>query len=194
MLKSFFLIAFTAVSSVSIAQSTYEDSLKNYIKDYVDKHEVIKGKDKNKLQFFPIDPTYRVVASFEKKDNSSWFLLPTSGPLKKLYRIYGVIHFTVNGTPAQLNIYQSQDLLQNAEYRDYLFLPFIDATTGNESYHGGRYIDLKMADIQNNEVVVDFNKAYNPYCAYVSGKYNCPIPPKENKLSIPIKAGEKTFE
>lgn len=94
----------------------------------------------------------------------------------------------------QLNLYQSQDLLQNEQYKTYLFLPFTDATTGKESYHAGRYIDLKMEDIIDGKVVIDFNKAYNPYCAYVTGRYNCPIPPSENNLSIAIIAGEKDYQ
>jgi uncharacterized protein len=170
MLRTILAAAFTALSFAAPAQSAYKDSVQQYVKDYIEKHEVVKGGDRKKLQFFPVDPAYRVVARFEKKDNSSWFLMPASGPIKKLYRVYGVIHFTVNDTAARLNIYQSQDLLQSTEYRNYLFLPFTDATTGNETYHGGRYIDLKMDDIRDNRVIIDFNKAYNPYCAYVSGK------------------------
>jgi len=79
------------------------------------------------------------------------------------------------------------------EYKNYLFLPFTDATTGVETYESGRYIDLQTGDIKNNQVVIDFNKAYNPYCAYVSGVYNCPIPPRENHLPVAILAGEKRF-
>lgn len=88
----------------------------------------------------------------------------------------------------------SQDLLQRAEYHNYLFLPFTDVSNAEETYEGGRYMDLTTGDIQNNTVLLDFNKAYNPYCAYVSGKYNCPIPPKENALPVAIKAGEKAYQ
>jgi uncharacterized protein (DUF1684 family) len=69
---------------------------------------------------------------------------------------------------------------------------FTDGTSGNESYDVGRYLDFRMSDIKNNKIVIDFNKAYNPYCAYEKG-YNCPIPPKENNVSMPIRAGEKKF-
>jgi uncharacterized protein (DUF1684 family) len=79
------------------------------------------------------------------------------------------------------------------EYKDHLFLPFTDLTSGEETYTAGRYIDLSFEDIIDNKVVIDFNKAYNPYCAYVSGKYNCPIPPRENTLSVAILAGEKNY-
>ena len=80
------------------------------------------------------------------------------------------------------------------QYKNHLFLPFTDVTTRVETYESGRYIDLETSEIVNNEVVIDFNKAYNPFCAYVSGVYNCPIPPKENRLSVAIRAGEKTYE
>jgi uncharacterized protein (DUF1684 family) len=187
----FFVLSFFANAR---AQSNYQDSLKTYISNYIATHEVVRGEDRSRLQFFEVDPAYRVMALFEKKENGQWFEMQTSGPMKKLYRVYGVVHFVINKTPLQLNIYQAQNLLQSPEYKTYLFLPFTDVTSGKETYHSGRYIDLKMEDIQNNQVVIDFNKAYNPYCAYVSGRYNCPIPPKENNLSIAIKAGEKAFK
>ena len=79
-----------------------------------------------------------------------------------------------------------------AEYQDYLFLPFTDSTNGNETYEAGRYIDLKMTDIAGNSVIIDFNKSYNPYCAYKSG-YQCPVPPAENHLKTWVRAGEKKF-
>ena len=82
---------------------------------------------------------------------------------------------------------------RSPSYKDYLFLPFTDATTGNETYDAGRYIDLKIEDTRTPEVILDFNKAYNPYCAYVSDIYNCPIPPKENRLPVAIRAGEMKF-
>ncbi|HEX6333812.1 MAG TPA: DUF1684 domain-containing protein, partial [Flavisolibacter sp.] len=87
--------------------------------------------------------------------------------------------------------YQSQNLL-NTEYRNHLFLPFTDATTGKTTYEVGRYIDLQITDIREGWVTIDFNKAYNPYCAYTSG-YNCPIPPAENRLPVAIEAGEKSY-
>src|SRR6188768_1101399 len=106
---------------------------------------------------------------------------------------FSSIHFTINDTAVTLNIYQSQDLMTMQQYKDHLFIPFTDATSGEETYESGRYIDLEIKDIANDKVLIDFNKAYNPYCAYVSGKYNCPIPPSENRLTVTIRAGEKAF-
>ena len=70
---------------------------------------------------------------------------------------------------------------------------FTDKTTGDQTYHSGRYIDLTIDDIKNDTLVIDFNKAYNPYCAYVKGVSSCPIPPRENYLPVAIEAGEKSF-
>jgi len=176
-----------------MAQLSYEDSIGAFINNYQETHEVVKGDDRNRLRFFPINKKYRVTARFEKTASNAWFLMPTSGTLKKTYRVYGTLHFMVEGKPQQLRIYQSQDLLQNDQYKNYLFLPFTDATSGKETYYGGRYLDLTFDDIHGNEVILDFNKAYNPYCAYVTGRYNCPIPPAENHLTIALEAGEKAY-
>jgi uncharacterized protein len=92
-----------------------------------------------------------------------------------------------------LNLYQSQSLMEVDAYKSHLFLPFTDETSGAGSYEGGRYIDLSFEDIRNKKIVIDFNKAYNPYCAYVSGKYNCPIPPAENTLPVRVEAGERQY-
>ena len=193
MYKLIFLLSFLYISGPGIAQSSYKDSLQQFIEEYIQKHEVVKGADRGKLSFYKIDSTYRITGRFERKENSTWFLMATSGSIKKLYRIFGVVHFTINGQPESLNIYQSQDLLQNPTYKDYLFLPFTDETNGHETYEGGRYIDLRLEDIHNHSVAIDFNKSYNPYCAYVTGRFSCPIPPKENQLNVAVKAGEKAF-
>ncbi len=179
-------------AGIAHAQTTYKDSMQQYINDYISGHEVVKDDDKKQLQFFTIDETYKVNATFEHVKNAPWFALPTSSGKTKMYRQYGKLSFELDGKPQTLYVYQSQALLQNPQYADHLFLPFTDATTGKESYETGRYIDLKIDDIKNNKVAIDFNKAYNPYCAYVSG-YSCPIPPKENRLKIAIKAGEKKY-
>jgi len=191
-MKSFFVLVFCLSFFISFGQS-YKDSMSFYIKNYVDNHEVVKGDDKKKMRFFPINEKYRVVAQFQSTKNNQWFEMPTSGRLKKVFRLYGTLTFRINDTLVHRNLYQSQGLMGSEEYKNYLFLPFTDLTTGIDTYESGRYIDLQIVDIKNNQVVIDFNKAYNPYCAYVSGVYNCPIPPRENHLAVAILAGEKSF-
>jgi uncharacterized protein (DUF1684 family) len=190
-MKTAFLSFMLAASFIAAAQG-YSDSLRMFRHNYVTTHEVVKGADAANLQFYEINPSYSVVANFEKIENSPWFQMKTSGTLQKMYRVYGVAKFNLNGQQLSLNIYQSQDLL-NTSYASYLFLPFTDATNGNGSYISGRYIDLKMDAIQNGTVKLDFNRSYNPYCAYVDGVYNCPIPPKENHLPVAITAGERNY-
>ena len=188
------LIVFTNLSGLVFAQGkTYKDSIERFLKKYVNDHEVVTGKDKALMAFFPVNENYHINCKFERTINTPWFRMESSGPIKKNYRVYGKIHFTIHDTAVSLNIYQSQDLMATQQYRDHLFIPFTDATSGEETYESGRYIDLETTDIKNDRVLIDFNKAYNPYCAYVSGKFNCPIPPAENRLAVAIRAGEKTF-
>ena len=192
-MRAFFVLLFIITSFVVNAQTAYVDSMSAFIDNYIETHGVVQGHDKSHLSFYTIDKNYRTVARVEKTANSAWFNMKTSGLLRPLYRVYGVAHFKVNNDSAQLTIYQSQDLMQTEAYKAHLFIPFTDITSGTTSYAGGRYLDISMSDIQNNSLVLDFNKAYNPYCAYVTGVYNCPIPPKENALRIKIEAGEKTY-
>jgi uncharacterized protein len=189
---------FTWLSVLAITyghcQDNYKDSMASYQATYVQNHEVVTGSDKELLRFFPVDEKYKVTALFEKKNDSKWFSMETSGTVRKIFRVYGVLRLVINDTTVRMNIYQSQTLFNSDEYKDQLFLPFTDLTSGEETYGAGRYIDLVIGDIFDNKIVIDFNKAYNPYCAYVSGKYNCPVPPKENDLPVAILAGEKIFE
>ena len=172
--------------------SSYSDSLQQYRKAYILNHEVVAPNDSAMFDFFPIDEQYRIIATFTPTKNGKWFSMKTSGSSDKIFRTYGKINFMIEGRPLELKIYQSQSLMVSDEHRDHLFLPFTDQTSGISTYESGRYIDLNIPDIQKNHVVIDFNKAYNPYCVYTTG-YNCPIPPAENFLDIPIRAGEKNF-
>ena len=193
-LRIVFFISNILISSFVFAQGkTYSDSIESYFKKYVKEHEVVTGKDKEFISFFPVNEKFRMSCRFERTMNSPWFRMESSGAIKRNYRIYGIIHFTINDTAVTLNIYQGQDLMASSQYKDHLFIPFKDATSGEETYESGRYIDLEIKNITNDKVMIDFNKAYNPYCAYVSGKFNCPIPPAENRLAVAIPAGEKSF-
>lgn len=142
------------------------------------------------LEFYPIDGKYFVNAKFVKAKNEKVFEMKTTGTRTPKYIKYGTLYFTLNGTALQLNVYRSIDLSKTKEYKDHLFLPFSDLTSEKGSYIGGRYIDLKIP--KGNSIAVDFNQAYNPYCAY-NHKYSCPLVPLENDLKVEIKAGVKTF-
>ncbi|MBK6935910.1 MAG: DUF1684 domain-containing protein [Chitinophagaceae bacterium] len=173
--------------------SGYLQFIKEYQLKYVEEHEVVKGNDKKKIQFFAADEKFKVTARAEHIYESPWFKMETSGKEKKVYRVYAILYFTLNDTVAKLNVYQSQKLMGIKEYAESLFIPFTDLTSGDESYDNGRYLDLTIHDLESGSYTIDFNKAYNPYCAYISGIYNCPVPPKENNLSIAIRAGERRY-
>jgi len=146
------------------------------------------------LSFFPIDKKYRVIARLEKTPNATLINIPTTDNKTQLYKTYGMLYFTIDGKALQLPIYQSQTLQKKPQYKDYLFLPFTDKTSGTTSYGGGRFVEIFTTDeIEEGKIIVDFNKAYNPYCAY-SGRYSCPMTPKENHLDIAIKAGVKAYK
>lgn len=189
-----FLYFLSGCACYAEAQSNiYLDSMKQYQEQYVKKHGVIKGKDKALLQFFPVSEKYRVKAGFLRIYAASWFNMETSGKEKQVYRVYGVLNFVLNDTAAKLYVYQSQRLMNTKEYADHLFVPFTDKTNGEETYENGRYIDMTEAELSGGIYILDFNKAYNPYCAYVSNTYNCPIPPKENDLPVAARSGEMKY-
>lgn len=170
----------------------YIDSIKSYQKEYVDSHEVVKGKDRKYFRFFPISQTNRVTCRFEKINDSIGFTMKTSAGTEKPFFRYGRLYFTLNDKACELVVYKSGGQLKDPKYKDYLFIPFFDETTGDESYGSGRYIDIVTGDIVDNKLILDFNKAYNPYCAYTTG-FKCPIPPRENRLMVAVRAGEMSF-
>ncbi|MDC3260205.1 MAG: DUF1684 domain-containing protein [Crocinitomicaceae bacterium] len=142
------------------------------------------------LDYFKIDSLYRVSASLVRTPDEKIFEMQTSTDRLPKYLKYGLAEFTINGKKLKLNVYQNVKLANNEEYKDYLFIPFRDFTSGETTYGGGRYIET---EIPNGDIlIIDFNKAFNPYCAY-NHKYSCPIPPLENTLKIAIKAGERSY-
>ncbi|WP_231390071.1 peptide deformylase [Sphingobacterium pedocola] len=118
--------------------------------------------------------------------------MPTYDGTSNLYKRHSLLHFTIDNQAHTLTIYQSVDLFKNPTYKNYLFLPFLDDTNGDQTYEGGRYLELDASNIKNGSITIDFNRAYNPYCAYSSG-YRCPQPSAENTLAIAIFAGEKKY-
>ena len=142
------------------------------------------------LDFYPANEKFYVVAKFIRTENEQPFEMKTSTDRKPVYVKYGEAYFSIDGQAFQLNIYRNIELSKKEQYKDYLFLPFSDLTCGNESYIGGKYIDMKIP--QGDTIVIDFNTSYNPYCAY-SHKYSCPKVPLENDLKIAIRAGVKKF-
>jgi uncharacterized protein (DUF1684 family) len=176
------------------AQETSKEFQDTLNKEYGNREEspltdedfkVFKG-----LDFFPINEKFIVEAQFKRTPDEKVFKMKTTGTRLPEYVKYGELTFSIDGKSFQINLYQNIDLIKKEGYEDYLFLPFSDLTCGKESYLGGRYIDMRIP--KSDTVTIDFNKAYNPYCAY-NHKYSCPIVPLENDLDIEVLAGVKKF-
>ena len=138
----------------------------------------------DRLHFFSPDEAFKVQATFTPIKNGEVFEMKTSTDRLPEYKRYGTLHFSLGDADLALTLYQ------NVEQPDYLFCPFKDLTNSKTSYGAGRYLDFTLEDLANP--IVDFNYAYNPYCAY-NKEYSCPIPPRENHLQVPIPAGEKKW-
>lgn len=162
----------------------YKDASKSPLK----KNDLINFKG---LDFFPINEDLKVTATLELVPNSEFFFMETTTDRLAEERVYGILTFTLRGKEHTLNVYQSKQLMRTKGFKDYLFLPFTDNTNGKTTYSAGRYMDLRIP--KGNTIELDFNKAYNPYCAY-NEKYSCPIVPKENHLDAEINGGVKDFK
>ena len=142
------------------------------------------------LEYFPVDPAYRVPAALMAADHASnggreqVLELPTSTGLRRKMRRVGTLTFGLQGR--QLTLVAFVDATENDMRR--LFVPFGDLTNGNETYPGGRYLDLDRTATGIYDL--DFNRAFNPFCVF-NEKYDCPLPPRENRLTVPIRAGER---
>ena len=135
------------------------------------------------LHYWPPDPAFRFRVTLEPfAQRDSTIILDTKGE-ERVFERAGRLRFTIDGREQALTLYWQK-------YHQYWFLPFRDATAGTETYEVGRYVE--PGDLGNGRFEIDFNRAYNPYCAY-SHRWACPIPPEENQLTVPIRAGEKAF-
>lgn len=178
-----------------IGKTEYQQKLNASYKDATT--SPLKKKDLKKfkgLDFFPVDSSFIVTAKLIKTENAPTFEMATTTDRKPLYKEYGKLNFSLKGKDLELTIYQSQDDLKDEKYKDYLFLPFTDDTSGEDSYGGGRYMDVLTTDEKpDGTIILNFNNTYNPYCAY-NEKYSCPLTPRKNHLDIEIKAGIKVFK
>tara|TARA_X000000368_G_C22686960_1_gene560782 strand:- start:48 stop:635 length:588 start_codon:yes stop_codon:yes gene_type:complete len=194
-MKKILILLFLLRLSIINAQS-YESEILEFQKELNDKYKnpdesPLERKDLKRFKghkFYPINEKFKVLAKFVRTKDANPFSMKTTTNRLPKYEVYGIASFELNGNGYQLNIYQSHRLRETDEYKNYLFLPFNDLTNGDETYGGGRFIDLEIPD--NDSIIIDFNKAYNPYCAY-NPKYSCPIPPEENDLDVHISAGIK---
>ncbi len=198
-MKNLLTTVLILTSQLVCAQNSYQLEIEKF---QAELNEEFKNPDESPLpkkerkrfkghNFFDINQSFRVTAEFIKADEPETFQMKTSTSRLPTYDKYGFAKFTLDGKEYQLTIYQNHQIRETEEYKNYLFLPFTDLTNGEETYGGGRYIDLTIPS--GKEIVIDFNKAYSPLCAY-NYAYSCPIPPAENDLAIRIEAGVKNLD
>ncbi len=201
MIKYIFVMGWSLLASARVysqaTDTTFAQTIAahraHYKQEFItEKRSPLSAKDTAHLDFYPADISWKVTAAFTRTENAEPFEMPTYSGLTKKFVTYGTITFTVHGASYTLAIYRNLKLSADPAYKDHLFLPFKDATNTKGTYGGGRYIDLRESDIRDGQVTIDFNKAYNPWCAYSDG-FNCPVPPRENHLRVAVEAGEKMF-
>ena len=139
------------------------------------------------LSYYPVDPAYRVRARIEPVKDKKLMMLPTSTGEEEKYIRYGYAVFDLRGQLHRLLV------LESFEQPSSLFVAFADDTSGDTTYGGGRYLNAEKPTRTGQKTLeLDFNQAYNPYCAY-NGTFSCPLPPKENLLTVAVEAGEKVY-
>lgn len=145
-------------------------------------HSAFKG-----VQYYPVDTQYRVTAEFIPQANGPIFTIRATGKIADVYQTVGKLQFSLTGTACTLEVYKNITAEQESG-EVYYFIPFFDPTNGDETYGGGRYLDLEA--LRPGKIELDFNLAYQPYC-YYNHAYSCPIPPLANTLPVAVQAGER---
>ena len=140
------------------------------------------------LKYFPPNLKFRIVADLEPIEDKKMVVLQTSDNKEQRYIEYARARFVLDGVPCKLLILEVVD---SGPFKGNLFLAFADHSSAIETYGAGRYLDIKKTPGASN-ITLDFNEAYNPYCAY-NDSFSCPLPPRENILDVLIAAGEKTY-
>ncbi len=177
-----------AVKEIMDHRKKQESEFKDKNKSPLDKKDFKKFKG---LKYYPVDLKYRVQAKFVKNEAPVLFKMKTTTDRLPEYVKYGEVHFILDGKNYVLEVYQNPEISKRKGFENYLFIPFTDETNGHETYDVGRYIEFSIPT--QEDVIVDFNQCYNPYCSY-SNRYSCPIPPEVNYLPLEIKAGEKKYK
>ena len=153
----------------------------------------LKTKEQiEQLDYFDIDPNALAQCSVHINDHQKIIEIPTYSGITKAFYVYGTAHCTMKSEKFTLDLYRSRGQSMMPDALNPLFIPFKDLTNGDETYGGGRYLDLPIQGVVDGQLVIDFNRSYNPWCAYGDG-FNCPIPPKENHLKFDVRAGEKNY-
>ena len=159
-----------------------EEKDKFFLQDHQSPLDDEQRRDFSGLRYFAENPDLRIEVDIERFPEGEQVPIQTNTGAVQNYDRFGLFRFTVDGEDVELTVFQNEHGF---------FLPFADSLAGQETYGAGRYLEPEL--LSDGRLIVDFNLAYNPYCAY-NANWSCPITPAENRLSVPIRAGEKVFE
>ncbi|MES0338722.1 MAG: DUF1684 domain-containing protein [Anaerolineales bacterium] len=159
-----------------------EEKDKFFLHDHQSPLDDEQRRDFSGLRYFAENPDLRIEVDIERFPEGEQVPIQTNTGAVQNYDRFGLFRFTVDGEDVELTVFQNEHGF---------FLPFADSLAGQETYGAGRYLEPEL--LSGGRLIVDFNLAYNPYCAY-NANWSCPITPAENRLSVPIRAGEKVFE
>ena len=176
------------VKPTQVIDNEYLTSIKNLRSDkdsYLKKDTASPIKDKKDfkgLKYFEVNPNFKITGKIDKVTSGQTINITMTGGEVEEYEAYGNVKFEIEGVKCVLKIFKTPE--------GNLFLPFKDLTSNKETYGAGRYLDFGVNDVKDNQITIDFNKAYHPYCAY-NQTFTCPVPPAENTLNVAVKVGEK---
>lgn len=191
------LLLSSCQTQTTVDLEAYTSELSEHRRDYLadflsNPRSPLDSTDISDIHFYPIDPDYRCLCDLEQLKTPQGFKMSTYSGAVQDYLKYAVATCTISGQRVSIELYKSMRMLSMPNYRNRLFIPFRDHTNGDLTYGGGRYLDVVIDSTLTTQIVLDFNKVYNPWCAYSDG-YSCPIPPIANHLDLPILAGEKNY-
>ncbi len=176
------------VKPSQVIDNEYITSIQNLRNDkdsYLKKDTASPIEDKitfKGLKYFDINPAFKIVGKIDKVTSGQTINISMSGGEVEEYEAYGNVKFEIQGVKCTLKIFKTPE--------GNLFLPFKDLTSNKETYGAGRYLDFGVDEVNGNQITIDFNRAYHPYCAY-NHTFTCPVPPAENFLNVAVKAGER---
>ncbi len=165
------------VTTIQTLRSNKDSYLKKDTSSPIENKANFKG-----LKYFEINPAFKIISKIDKLTSGQTINISMSGGEVEEYEAYGNVIFELEGVKCALKIFKTPE--------GNLFLPFKDLTSNKETYGAGRYLDFGIDDVNDNQLTIDFNKAYQPFCAY-NHTFTCPVPPAENFLNVSVKAGER---
>jgi uncharacterized protein (DUF1684 family) len=191
-----FIFLYSFLASSSFAQNYAQSLIKERSNEKIALTEgnraPLKSDELIYIRHFQPDSTWIIEGIVEYIADTTSIPFQTSSGKIKYFEKRALIRFQKGSEEFRLTAYRNVKDRGNAEREASLFIPFTDRSNGNTTYEGGRYLDVSANDIKAGKLLVDFNRCYNPYCAYSTG-FNCPVPPAENRLSIEIPVGEQAF-